>query len=110
MLIMCAIGLNILCDQIYPTQTGEYLDWWYTTSDDPQFPNHTSEMMSPGLQCNKKESYLWLLQKKGLFSSSSTLVKLFANLWTDDVCKKISVHHFVPIGCCCLLTSPLPQI
>ena len=27
--ILCsyAIGLNILCDQIYPTQTGEYLDW-----------------------------------------------------------------------------------
>lgn len=70
------------------------------------------QVMIPNFQTiinNKKESYLWLLQKKGLFSSSSALAKLFANLWTDDVCKKISVHHFVRIGCCCLLTSPLPK-
>ena len=67
--------------------------------------------MSPGLQCNKKESYLWLLQKKGLFSSSSALAKLFANLWTDDVCKKNIIASFCAYWMLLFINqSPLPNL
>lgn len=68
--------------------------------------------MSPGLQCNKKESYLWLLQKKGLFSSSSALAKLFTNLWTDESClqKNISASFCAYWMLLSINQSPLPNL
>ena len=111
-MLMCNWSKYIMWPNISHSNWG--ISWLviYHKWIDPQFPNHKSEMMSPGLQCNKKESYLWLLQKKGLFSSSSALAKLFTNLWTDESClqKNISASFCAYWMLLFINQSPLPNL